>query len=247
METTYNRNKYYISDFNQQLIRQYKMLFAGCGIGSNIAECALRMGFENQTLIDGDNVEITNLNRQDYMHDDIDNAKSDALKKRLLSINPHATITSKNIFLCKENIEECLFNHDVAINALDFQSDTPFKFDELCQRHNIPVLHPYNIGWATLVFVVLPNGLNLSSISTDYKAFEKKVAAFLIEKINGYSKEWIQDILSQYENEGKGQSPPQLSVGSWLAGGVCANILYRLATKKTVRQFPDFYFLTAEE
>lgn len=243
----YNRNRYYISDSEQLQIKQYKILLAGCGIGSNIAECALRIGFENQTLIDGDRVELTNLNRQNYRYDDINSNKPEALKKRLLSISSKAVITSKNIFLNNENVEECLTGHNVAINALDFQSNVPFKFDELCQKHNIPVLHPYNIGWATLVFVILPNGPNLSNISTDYKGFEKKVVSFLIEKLKGYPKLWIQSILSEYEEKGQGQSPPQLSVGSWLAAGACTNILYRLATGKPIRQFPDFYFLTTEE
>lgn len=243
----YKRNEIYISECEQEKLKNFRIMLAGCGLGSNIAECALRLGFESLTLIDGDSVELTNLNRQNYVRTDIGSIKAEALKKRLLSINPNAEITSKNIFLNNENIEGYLTGHNVAVNALDFQSDMPFRLDELCQYHKIPVLHPYNIGWATLVFVILPTGPNLSNISKDYEGFEKKVVSFLTEKLKGNSKLWIQNILSEYEEKGQGQSPPQLSVGSLLAAGACTNILYRLATGKSVRQFPDFYFLTIED
>jgi len=38
-------------------------LLGGAGIGSIIAECALRFGFENIVIVDGDRVELSNLNR----------------------------------------------------------------------------------------------------------------------------------------------------------------------------------------
>lgn len=145
------------------------------------------------------------------------------------------------------NIKEVLAGYDVAINALDFQSDVPFLFDRLCQQNNIPVLHPYNIGWATLIFVIMPDGPNLTVLSENYEGFEKKVAGFLIEHLEGNTKKWVAKILEEYEMKGTGQSPPQLSIGSWLAAGGCTNILYRLAAGKSVKQFPDFYFLTVED
>jgi tRNA A37 threonylcarbamoyladenosine dehydratase len=44
---------------------------AGCGIGSVIAECALRLGFENITITEGDNVELSHLNRQNHIDKNI--------------------------------------------------------------------------------------------------------------------------------------------------------------------------------
>ncbi|MGV4415094.1 ThiF family adenylyltransferase [Chryseobacterium sp. T1] len=62
MKERYSRNRLYISDEEQNLIKHIPILLAGSGIGSNIAECALRLGFENITIVDGDVVEISNLN-----------------------------------------------------------------------------------------------------------------------------------------------------------------------------------------
>ncbi|MEG2310301.1 MAG: ThiF family adenylyltransferase, partial [Chryseobacterium sp.] len=48
----YARNRLYIQEEEQEIIKNTPILFAGCGIGSNIAECALRFGFENITIVD---------------------------------------------------------------------------------------------------------------------------------------------------------------------------------------------------
>ena len=58
------------------------MFLAGAGIGSVIAECALRLGFENITISHGDVVEITNLNRQNYIQGKIGKKKAEFLKNR---------------------------------------------------------------------------------------------------------------------------------------------------------------------
>lgn len=244
---SYNRNELYITTKQQEVIKNFKVLLGGCGIGSNIAECALRLGFENITLVDGDFVEATNLNRQNYETVDIGLSKVEALKKRLSGINPVATITTENCFLDKNNLAGYLTNHKAAINALDFESVAPLVFDEECQNRNIPVIHPYNIGWATLVFVIQPQGPNLKDISADYENLDEKVVSFFSRRLKGSARRWISDILVAYQNKHEKSSPPQLSVGSWLAAGVSANLLFRLALGKPVKSFPDFYFSTIEE
>lgn len=92
MNDRYQKNKIHINDQQQQIIKKFHILIAGCGIGSYIAECLLRLGFETITIIDGDFVELSNLNRQNYTMDDIKFLKVDAIKSRLLSINPDADI-----------------------------------------------------------------------------------------------------------------------------------------------------------
>ena len=52
-----------MSKREQSIIKDYKIFLGGAGIGSIIAECALRFGFEHITIVDGDKVEESNLNR----------------------------------------------------------------------------------------------------------------------------------------------------------------------------------------
>lgn len=122
----YSRNRLYISESDQKKIREYKVFLGGAGIGSKIAECALRMGFENITIVDGDNVEDSNLNRQNYLTGDIAEPKTDGIKSRLLSINPEANIVVHNCYINEANVDSLISGHDVFINALDFTSDIPF-------------------------------------------------------------------------------------------------------------------------
>ena len=71
MEERYIRNRLYVLPEEQQLLKDFHILLGGAGIGSIIAECALRFGFENITIVDGDFVEESNMNRQNYVMEDI--------------------------------------------------------------------------------------------------------------------------------------------------------------------------------
>ena len=86
MYERYSRNRLYIKEQEQDIIRTTPILLAGSGIGSNIAECALRFGFENITIVDGDVVELSNLNRQNYTEENLSQYKAEALYHRLKSI-----------------------------------------------------------------------------------------------------------------------------------------------------------------
>ncbi|MGG8495308.1 HesA/MoeB/ThiF family protein [Tenacibaculum sp. TC6] len=241
----YSRNRIYVKPEEQELIKNYPVLLAGAGIGSVIAECALRFGFENITIIDGDYVEKSNLNRQNYTEDNINTNKVDAIKKRLLSINKEACINIYNCFLTAENIEEYIFNHKIAINALDFTSNVPLIFDEVCQQNNIPVVHPYNLGWGGLATVISPNGLSLKAIAKNgQKVNELRVVEYTSSymKFWGTPQLWIDEILDEYLNENKKLSPPQLSIGSWLVASICTHLLFKIATNKEYKRFPEFYF-----
>ena len=46
MEKMYSRNRIYIKPDEQEKIKHFRVLLGGAGLGSVIAECALRLGFE---------------------------------------------------------------------------------------------------------------------------------------------------------------------------------------------------------
>lgn len=131
----------------------------------------------------------------------------------------------------------------IAVNALDFKSDIPFVFDEICKENNIPVLHPYNFGWAGFLTIVKPDGVQLAELSDNPQGFELKVAQYVACASAFWNKPaaWLDKIIEQYKNERNDLSPPQLSIGSWIAAGHCVNAMYNLATGKEVKFFPKFY------
>ncbi|WP_298511839.1 ThiF family adenylyltransferase [uncultured Kordia sp.] len=247
MNTRYSRNRIYLSPEEQKTIKDCPIFLAGAGIGSVIAECALRVGFENITIIDGDQVEMSNLNRQNYTQEDISTDKVNALKKRLLSINKNANIKIHNCFLTPDNVKEYVSDHKIAINALDFSSDVPLIFDEVCQEKNIPVLHPYNLGWGGLVTVISPEDLALNSIEKPGQKFNE---VKMVEYASSYLKfwrtphDWIDEALEKYMKEKSVIPPPQLSIASWTVAAMCTHLLFNIATNKEIKKFPKFYLST---
>jgi len=243
----YSRNRIYLTKEEQEAIKNYPIILGGSGIGSVIAECALRLGFENITIIDGDQVEDSNLNRQNYTEEDINTDKVIAIKKRLLSINKEAKINVHNCFLTAENVEDYIDGHKIAINALDFTSDIPLLFDEICQKKDIPVLHPYNLGWGGLVTIIKPDGLSLNSIEKNDEKFNE---VKMVEYVSSYLKfwstphNWIDEIMEKYKNEKETLPPPQLSIASWTVASMCTHLLFNIATGKQTKQFPEFYLST---
>lgn len=236
-----------MTEEDQEIIKNCPIILGGCGIGSVIVECALRLGFENITIIDGDQVELSNLNRQNYTENDISIDKVEAIKKRLKSINANANINVVNCFLTADNIEKNIKGHKIAINALDFSSEVPLLFDKICQKQNISVLHPYNLGWGGLVAVIIPKGLSLNSIEKPNETFNE---VNMVEYASSYLKfwgtphDWIDDIIEKYKKEEGNLPPPQLSIASWTVAAMCTHILFNIATNKKVKKFPEFYLST---
>lgn len=250
MESRYVRNRIYLNEEEQLLIKDCPIILAGSGIGSVIAECALRLGFEKMTIVDFDHVELSNLNRQNYTEEDLASTKVNAIKNRLLSINKNAKITIHNSQIISTNIEELVANHQIAINALDFTSQTPLEFDRICQEQNIHVLHPYNVGWGGLVTVISPSGPALDILKKPEEDFtELNVIDYLVGYMQfwGEPQPWLEETVERYKNETESLPPPQLSVGSWMVASMCTHLLFNICTGKHFKKFPEFYLNTMME
>lgn len=245
----YIRNRIYLTREEQNLIQATPILLGGVGIGSVIAECLVRFGFETITLIDGDVVELSNLNRQNYIELDLATPKVEALKNRLIAINSNAKITAYNCFITPDTIQDFVPGHTIAINALDFTSDVPLLFDSVCQEHDIPVLHPYNLGWSALVMVITRD-IGLDSLRVADRPFNE---LSVVQHVSDYMRlknspqEWLDETIRKYKAEEEQLSPPQLSIASWLAAGVCTQIIFDLVTGRSVKKFPEFYLTTIRD
>jgi len=98
------------------------MLVAGLGgVGSWSAEALARSGVGHVTLIDLDDICITNSNRQLHaLQQTIGQPKTQVMHDRLLAINPDMNITVVDDFLAKENITQLVTpEHDMVIEATD--------------------------------------------------------------------------------------------------------------------------------
>ena len=100
-----------------QLQNQRVILFGIGGVGSWCAECLIRTGLTHLTIVDGDTVQPSNLNRQlPATQATLGMPKVEALKKRLMEINPDAEIEAIPEYY-PLNIELSTFNY--VIDAID--------------------------------------------------------------------------------------------------------------------------------
>lgn len=107
---------------NLEKIAKKRILLVGVGgVGGFALETMIRSGFKNITIIDGDLIDETNLNRQIIStYNNIGSTKVLAAKARALAINPDATIKAQNVFLTKDNVARFLNNrYDYIIDACD--------------------------------------------------------------------------------------------------------------------------------
>ena len=79
------------------------------GVGSFAAEFLARAGVGSMTIVDGDTIDITNINRQlPALHSTVDQAKVTIVGDRLMDINPELKLTKIQEFLSPERAYEII-------------------------------------------------------------------------------------------------------------------------------------------
>lgn len=90
------------------------------GVGSWAAEALARNAIGAITLIDLDMIAESNANRQIHaLGDAWGRAKVDAMRERILAINPRCAVRVEEDFVSEENLEVMLAGHDVVLDAID--------------------------------------------------------------------------------------------------------------------------------
>ena len=131
-----------------QKLRNSHVLVLGLGgVGAYAAEMLVRAGVGELTIVDGDVVEETNLNRQlPALHSTLGRAKSTVLKERFLDINPDCIIHDIFEYIELEKTEKLLETQfDYAVDAIDSLSPKVY-FLKRCLEKNIPVISSMGSG-----------------------------------------------------------------------------------------------------
>lgn len=120
------REKLLIGDEKFSEVSKKCVLVAGIGgVGGACVQSLARAGIHNFILIDGDEVEPTNINRQVIANKNtLGMKKVDAAKDMILSINSNAKVQAVDAIISKENIDELLpweiiKNIDYIVDAID--------------------------------------------------------------------------------------------------------------------------------
>lgn len=126
MTDIFNRARLLLGDEGMERIAAKRILLFGVGgVGSWCAESLVRSGVRHLTIVDADTVNITNVNRQLMATTrTVGKVKVEALKERLLEINPEADITPVQKLFTAENAADFqLGSFDYIIDCIDSLKD----------------------------------------------------------------------------------------------------------------------------
>lgn len=117
------RTELLIKEEGVEKLNKAAVLVVGLGgVGSFAAEFLARAGVGKMTIVDGDTVDITNINRQlPALHSTVGKHKVDVVAERLMDINPNLELVKINEFLSPERMAEILDggNFDYILDCID--------------------------------------------------------------------------------------------------------------------------------
>ena len=132
-----------------RLARSHVLLLGLGGVGSYAAECLARSGVGELTLVDGDTVSLTNLNRQlEALHSTVGCPKAEAMAERLLDINPALKLHPVHALYNAENRDRFFpegCRYDYIADAIDLVS-CKLDLAETALRLHIPLISALGTG-----------------------------------------------------------------------------------------------------
>ena len=135
-QAIFRRAELLLGDDAMRRIREKRVIIFGVGgVGSWCAESLVRSGITKLTIVDSDRVSVTNINRQLMATTEtIGQVKVDALRERLLTINPSADVTAlQQVFTAETASTFALEEYDYIIDAIDSLKDKALLILMACQ------------------------------------------------------------------------------------------------------------------
>ena len=180
---------------NINKIKNLKVLILGIGgVGGYTVESLTRCGVSNITLVDGDTIKPSNINRQIIATRWNNNRyKTKEWKKRIKRINPNAIVNIINTHITEDNME-VLFsdNYDYMIDCCD-TSKVKIKLVKECSKKGIKLIS--SMGMANKMDATKVMISTLDKTETDPLA--KKIRG----ELKGQEKELMKDVTVVYSNE----------------------------------------------
>lgn len=123
------------------------LVFGVGGVGSYVAEVLGRSGLGKLTIVDYDNIEISNINRQIHANmETIGKSKVLTMKERLLKINPDMEVKAFNEKYNRENNDFIeIEDYDYVVDAIDMVT-SKLMLAELCHKKNIKIISAMGAG-----------------------------------------------------------------------------------------------------
>lgn len=202
------------------------IVFGVGGVGSFAAEAIARAGVGNITIVDFDDVDITNINRQlPALHSTVGRLKVDVMKERILDINPNINIKAINETYNKENSEEILTeNYDYVVDAIDMVT-SKIHLIETCKNKGFEIISSMGMGNKVDPTKIVVTDLYKTSMCPLAKVMRKELRDRKIKKLKVvYSTEQPKELKKKILN-GKKVTPGSISFVPSVGGLTIASVV----------------------
>lgn len=141
----------------QKRLKSGSVLVIGAGgLGSPVAMYLAAAGVGHIGIVDGDCVDLSNLQRQ-VIHDSyaIGMPKAESARRRMLALNPEIDVTAIDRFLTPENITDVIAPYDFVIDATDSMTGK-FMINDACVAAGKPLCHGAIFRYEGHLTTILP-------------------------------------------------------------------------------------------
>ncbi|WP_395045177.1 ThiF family adenylyltransferase [Flavobacterium sp.] len=189
------------------------------GVGSFAAEFLARAGVGNLTIVDGDVVDITNINRQlPALHSTVGLSKIEVVGERLLDINPELNLTKVQEFLSPERAFEIVEEkYDYVLDCID--SVTP-KLNLIigAKRKRVKIISSMGAGGKMEAAKVKVADITNTVNCMFAKTIRRRLKEYKIDKLKVVFSSEIQDESSLKMTDGSNYKKSFYGTNSYMPG-----------------------------
>lgn len=201
-------------------LRNANILVVGLGgVGSFAAEFLARAGVGKMTIVDGDIVDITNINRQlPALHSTVGEPKVTIVGDRLMDINPELQLTRVREFLSPERAFELVSEeYDYVLDCID--SITPkLNLIIAAKRKRVKIISSMGAGGKMEASKVHVSCITKATNCMLAKTIRKRLKGEKIDKLKVVSSSEIQDESSLKMTDGSNFKKSFYGTNSYMPG-----------------------------
>jgi len=203
-----------------QKLQNANVLVVGLGgVGSFAAEFLARAGVGNMTIVDGDVVDITNINRQlPALHSTVGQPKVTVVGDRLMDINPALNLTRIEEFLSPERALAIVAkDYDYVLDCID--SVTP-KLNLIlsAKRNRVKIISSMGAGGKMLASKVRVTDISNTINCYFSKTIRRRLKELKINKLKVVFSSEIQDTTSLKMTDGSNFKKSFYGTNSYMPG-----------------------------
>ncbi len=130
-----------------KLKHSHVAVFGLGGVGGHVVEALARSGVGELTLVDSDDVSVSNINRQTFaLRSTVGMKKTDAAEQRVIDITPACVIHKRCEFFLPETAASFDFSeYDYVVDAIDTVAGK-ITIARLCDEANVPAISAMGAG-----------------------------------------------------------------------------------------------------